>query len=71
MSARIKAWWDYVQSLLDIDGDIWMGAFTAAIIFRLVLAAYGHAPITGAEAGAYGSAIGAFAYSNRGPHDKN
>lgn len=63
----LKAWWDYIQGLLDIDGDVWMGLYTLVIVVRLGLAAFGHAPINGAEAAAYGSAIGAFAYSNKGP----
>lgn len=63
---QAKAWWDWVQSMFDIDGDVWLGLFTAAIVFRLVYSAFGHVPITGAEAAAYGSAIGSFAYSNTG-----
>jgi sugar/nucleoside kinase (ribokinase family) len=65
--AQLKEWWDYLQSLADVDGDCWLGLFTAAIVFRLVAAAFGKAAITAAEAAAYGSAIGAFAYSNKGP----
>lgn len=64
---KIKEHWDAVQKIFDIDGDVYLGIFTLAIIFRLVLAGYGRAPINMAEAAAYGSAIGAFAYSNRGP----
>lgn len=64
---QLKTWWDYVQSLLDIDGDVWMGLFTGVVVLRLVLAAFGKAALTAAEAAAYGSAIGAFAYSNKGP----
>lgn len=64
---NVKQVWDYIQSLLDLDGDVWMGAFTATVIFRLIYAALGHAPMTTAEASAYAAAIGSFAYSNRGP----
>jgi len=64
---QLKAYWDYLQSLLDLDGDVWMGLFTLTIIVRIALGAFGHSPLTAAEAAAYGSAIGAFAYSNKGP----
>lgn len=64
---HIQFLWNNVQDLADISGDVWLGLFTAAIVFRVVYAAFGHAPMTGAEAAAYGSAIGSFAYSNKGP----
>jgi hypothetical protein len=67
LKARIKAEWDYIQALLDIDGDCWMGLFTLVIVVRLVLVLKGYAPLTASEAGTYGSAVAAFAYSNRGP----
>lgn len=63
---KIKAWWDNIQSLLDLDGDIYMGAFTATIILRLLLVHWGWPHLTNAEAAAYTGAIGSFAYSNRG-----
>lgn len=65
---QFKLAWDYVQSLFDIDGDIWLGLFTAFILARVIGVPLWHwAPLTGSEAAAYGSAIGSFAYSNRGP----
>jgi hypothetical protein len=64
---QLKKNWDYIQSLLDIDGDVWMGLFTLIILARLVLVCKGCAVLTTAEAATYASAVGAFAYSNRGP----
>lgn len=66
MIERIQATWDRIQDLLDISGDLWMGLFTAAILVRLLLVLKGYAPMTTAEGGTYGSAVLAFAYSNRG-----
>ena len=63
---KLLAVWEKLQQFLDISGDAWLSLFTAAIIFRLVFAAFHHTPITIAEATAYGSAIGAFAASNIG-----
>jgi len=63
---QVKAGWDYLQSLLDIDGDVWMGAWTAVMIWRIAGAFFGHPAVTTAEALAYGSAVTAFAYSNKG-----
>lgn len=64
---KIQAIWDKIQAFLDISGDVWMGCFTAAIVFRTIYAALGHVAITAAEAAAYASAVSAFAYSNKGP----
>lgn len=64
---NLKIWWNYIQSLLDIDGDVWMGLFTLVIVGRIVLVLKGCAPLTAAEAATYGTAVGAFAYSNKGP----
>lgn len=61
---RIKYWWDYIQSLLDIDGDVWMGAFTVVILIRLVAVLKGYSTLSAAEAATYASAVTAFAYSN-------
>lgn len=58
---QLKAGWDYVQSLLDIDGDVVMLAFTAAIIWKVL-----HGGINASDAAAYASAVGCFAYSNKG-----
>lgn len=65
MLTRIKAYWDYIQFLLDIDGDVWMGAFTAVVLIRILLVISGHCPLTNSEAVCYGSAVTAFAYSNK------
>lgn len=62
MKEQIKAYWDYLQSLLDIDGDVVMLGFTGAIIYKML---YGR--LTPSDAAVYASAVTAFAYSNRGP----
>lgn len=68
MLEKIKFYWDYLQSLLDIDGDVWMGLFTAFILLRLIGVPLWHwPPLTVSEAGVYASAVSAFAYSNRNP----
>ena len=59
---KLKAYWDYIQSLLDIDGDVVMLGFTGAIIFKIL-----HHGLNPSDAAAYASAISCFAYSNRGP----
>lgn len=64
---KIQAIWNKVQDFLDISGDVWMGLFTAAIVFRTLYAALGHVALTTAESAAYASAVTAFAYSNKGP----
>lgn len=58
---QLKAGWDYVQSLLDIDGDVVMLVFTAGIIWKIL-----HAGLNASDAAAYASAVGCFAYSNKG-----
>lgn len=58
---NLKLWWEWIQQMLDIDGDIFMGLFTAAVIYKLI-----HGGLTGADATVYASAIGCFAYSNKG-----
>lgn len=63
---EFKARWDYVQSLLDVDGDIYMGLLTALFIYRILAVVWGQPPVTTAEAAIYSAAVGAFAYSNRG-----
>lgn len=64
---NFKGWLDYLQSLLDIDGDCWLGLFTGSIIIRLILTLKGYPSLTMPEATAYSFAVSAFAYSNRGP----
>jgi len=60
---KFKQWWEYLQDLLDVRGDVVMLAFTTAIIMRLF---HGRA-LNPSEAAVYSAAIGAFAYSNKGP----
>lgn len=67
MIERIQGVWNKIQDLLDISGDLWMGLFTALILVRIVYVLKGGRPLTPSEAACYGSAVGAFAYSNRGP----
>lgn len=62
MKEQIKAYWDYLQSLLDIDGDVVMLGFTSAVVYKLL---YG--TLTANDAAVYSSAVVAFAYSNKGP----
>jgi hypothetical protein len=59
---QIKVAWDYIQSLLDIDGDVVMLGFTGAVIYKML---YGR--LSPSDAAVYASAVTAFAYSNRGP----
>lgn len=66
MLTKIKSAWDYLQGLLDIDGDVIMLAFTLAVIVRVILVVRNRAPLNMAEATAYGSAIAALGYS-KGP----
>lgn len=63
---QFKASWDYIQSLLDIDGDVWMGLLTAVYIYRILAVLWGQPAVTVAEATIYSAAVGAFAYSNKG-----
>lgn len=62
MAYKIKAWWDYIQLLLDIDGDCWLGLFTLVVVYKVA-----HGGLNISDAAAYGSAVGAFAYSNNKP----
>lgn len=66
MLEKIKFYWDWLQSMFDIDGDVWMGIFTAIILVRLVYVLKGGKPLSTSEAAVYASAVGAFAYSNKG-----
>jgi len=64
---QFKAYWDYLQSICDIDGDVWMGLFTAFILLRIIGVPLFHwVPLTASESAAYGTAVGAFAYTNKG-----
>lgn len=61
MKEQIKAYWDYLQSLLDIDGDVVMLGFTGAVIYKML-----YRTLTPSDAAVYASAVSAFAYSNKG-----
>lgn len=63
MANGIKKVWEFVQSLLDVNGDAVMFLFSLAIIYRIV---YGP-PLGYSEAAVYASAIGVFGYSNTHP----
>lgn len=58
---QLKEWWDYIQSLLDVDGDVVMLLFTAGVLYKMMLGT-----LTATDAVVYSSAVGCFAYSNRG-----
>lgn len=60
LSKVIKANWEYVQDLLDVNGDVVMLGFTGAIIFKIL-----HGGLNASDAAAYASAITCFAYSNK------
>lgn len=62
MTTKIKWWWDWIQSLLDVDGDTIMLAFTSAIIWKIL-----HGGLNAYDAIAFGSAVTCFAWSNKGP----
>lgn len=61
MLSKVKAYWDWVQSLFDIDGDVIMMLFSFAIIWKIL-----HHGLNVSDAAAYSAAIGAFSYSNKG-----
>lgn len=67
MYRRLSLYLSRFNALLDLPGDTWMSLFTASMVLRIFMVLDGKAPLTAAEAAAYGSAIGAFAYSNKGP----
>lgn len=57
---RWSAMWEWAQSLFDIDGDLWMGAFTLIVLWKIL-----HGGLGEWDAAAYASAVAAFAYSNK------
>ncbi len=67
MRNKLKQLWEDAQKVIDLHGDTWLGMFTALVLLRILLVLSGHTPLTMSEATAYSSAVGAFAYSNRGP----
>lgn len=56
-----KFYWEYVQGLLDVNGDVIMLMFSAAVVFKILKVG-----LNPSDAAAYASAITAFAYSNKG-----
>lgn len=65
---KLKEIWNKVQDLLDVRGDTIMCAMSSVFILRIALSAWSkYPPITASEAAFYASAIGSFAYSNKGP----
>jgi len=68
MGDKIKQIWSYIQDLADVRGDTIMAAMSAVFIVRVAASAFAKfPPLTASEAAFYASAIGSFAYSNRGP----
>lgn len=66
MVAKLTAAWQYLQNLLDVEGDAIMFVMTSVYIARVVYSAFGHAGLNPSEAAVYASAITSFAYSNKG-----
>lgn len=68
MLDKAKQLWDKIQDLLDVRGDVVMMAMSSVFILRIAMSAWSkYPPITASEAAFYASAIGSFAYSNKGP----
>lgn len=65
---KLQAIWSKIQDLLDVRGDTIMCAMSSVFILRIAMSAWSkYPPITASEAAFYASAIGSFAYSNKGP----
>lgn len=67
MLDKIKAGWEYIQGLLDINGDAIMAIMSGVFIARVMMTAFGKPALTTSEAAFYSAAIASFAYSNKGP----
>jgi len=68
MGDKIKQAWQYIQDLLDVRGDTIMALMSSVFIARVAMSAWAkYPPLTASEAAFYASAIGSFAYSNKGP----
>jgi len=61
MLKKIKFYWEYLQDLLDVNGDVIMLCFSAVILYKI----HYHV-VTQWDAAVFASAIAAFAYSNKG-----
>lgn len=66
MYLKIKRFWDRLQVLLDVRGDCIMLFLSLIFGVRVIGVMQGFPPLTASEAAFYASAIGAFAYSNKG-----
>lgn len=66
MYTKLKDIWDKVQVLLDVRGDTIMLAISATFVVRTLLVLKGFPAINASEAAFYASAIGSFAWSNKG-----
>ncbi len=66
LSITVKGLWEYIQGLLDVNGDVIMMAMSSVFIARVAMTAFGYPALTTAESTFYGSAILSFAYSNKG-----
>lgn len=66
MYLKIKQVWERIQVLLDVRGDVVMLFLSLIFGVRIAAVMFGHAPLTAAEAAFYASAIGSFAWSNKG-----
>ena len=66
MLDKTKAFWEYLQGLLDIKSGTVMAVFTGVVIVRLLAVLKGSSPITLSEAAVYSTCVAAFGYSNGG-----
>lgn len=67
MSDKIKQAWEYIQDLMDVNGDVIMCVMSSVFIARVAASAFGYPSLTNSEAAFYSAAIASFAYSNKGP----
>ena len=65
--SKLQIWWNNIQSFLDVRGDVIMLFISGAFIIRILAVLHGYKPLNPSEAGFYASAIGSFAWSNKGP----
>jgi hypothetical protein len=66
MGDKIKQVWDYIQSFLDVRGDVVMLFMSIAFVLRVLAVLKGYPGLNPSESALYASAIGAFAWSNKG-----
>lgn len=58
----VTEWWTYIQSLLSVDGGLYVDAFAIVMLVRLVAVLFGKPPLTIEEAGIWGATIGTYGY---------